>query len=111
MLGNIGNIIVLLIVLVISAIPLNLAMKMLGGKSSILKVILANLLAGIAYILLHAYLGLFAGLASFIVMILIYREIFKVGWIRVLLALVLEVVIIIIFWIALAAIGISLFLL
>jgi len=110
MVSNLWDIIILLIVLVISAIPLNLAMKMLGGKSSILKVILANLLAGIAYIFLHAYMGIFAGLASFIVMILIYREIFKVGWLRVLLALILEVVIIILFWVALAALGISLLL-
>lgn len=101
---------ILFVILVVSAIPLNLAVKLLGGRSSILKVILVNLGVWAAGLYLERAFGLFAGLLSFIVMLIIYRYAFDLGWLRAFAAWVLQFVIIAAFVIALSLVGVSLFL-
>jgi hypothetical protein len=105
---NITQALLLLLVIVVSAIPLNLAVKLMGGKSSILRVILANIIVGILAIFIDMKLGHFAGIVSFIAMLFIYKHLFHVGYLRALLAWVLQFVIILIFILALAAIGVTL---
>ena len=104
----IGEIIWLVIIWVISAIPLNIAVKMIGGHSSIIKVIIANLIVGMVAAYLNNMFGFIAVILSFIVMLFIYKLIFKIGWIRAILAWFLQFVIIAIFFIVLLLLGVSL---
>jgi hypothetical protein len=96
------------LILIASAIPLNLAVKMLGGKSSILKVIAANVIVGLIAIYLQANVGWYAGLLTFILMLFVYKILFAIGWLRALVAWLLQFLIIVIFIIALALIGVTL---
>lgn len=100
--------ILLFIILVISAIPLNLAVKLLGGKSGILKVIIANLAVAAIATFLDSTVGWYAGLLSFLLMLLVYKLLFNIGWVRALLAWLLQFVIIALFIVILALIGVSL---
>ncbi len=102
---SLTSIIILIVVLVVSAIPLNLAVKILGGRSSILKVILVNFIVGLIGAYLNSTLGWLAGIVSFIAMLFIYKIIFGLGWIRAFLAWILQAVIIAIIIIALILIA------
>ena len=84
----------LILIAVISAIPLNIAAKMLGGDSSILKVIFINVAFGIISGLLYLYLGIFAPLIAFIVMLFIYQAVFSVGLLRAFFIWILQFIII-----------------
>lgn len=102
------KLLILVAILVVSAIPLNLAVKLLGGRSSILKVIAANILAGVLGYLILVYVGEYVAILSFIAMILIYRSMFRMGWIRSMLAWLLQFVIIAIIIVVLLLFGVSL---
>jgi hypothetical protein len=105
------ELIVLLVVLIISAIPLNIAVKLLGGKSGIIKVIFVNVLVGLVYFAIHAFIGLFAGLISFIAMLFIYKEMFRLGWLKAFFAWLLQGAIILIAILVLGFFGLALLLL
>lgn len=98
-----------LVILIISAIPLNIAVKLLGGRSSILKVIFANILAGILAFFIEMFLGggFWISVLIFIAMLLVYKSMFEMGWIRSFLAWLLQFVIIAIIMIILALLGIG----
>jgi hypothetical protein len=97
-------------ILIISAIPLNIAVKLMGGRSSILKVIFANLIYAIILFFLELYFNVWT-IISFILMIFVYKIMFEMGWIRTILAWVLQLVIIAIIVVILGLFGISLALL
>lgn len=89
-----------IIIFIVSAIPLNIAVRLLGGKSSFLKAILVNLIVGTAGYFISTKIKFFATILSFIVLLLIYKVMFRIGWLRALLAWVVQLVIIGIFWLA-----------
>ena len=95
------------VVLVVSAIPLNIAVKLLGGRSSLLKVVAINLLMGLVNGFLDAKLRIYSGIASFIILLLLYRFMFDIGWIRAILAWVLQFVLVAAFMIALMLLGVN----
>ncbi len=95
-----------ILVLVVSAIPLNIAVKIMGGKSSIIKVIAANIIIAIIGYFIAENINFLAGLLSFIVMLFVYKLMFRMGWVRSFLAWLLQYVIIAIFFILLTLIGI-----
>ena len=78
---------------IISAIPLWLAVKMLGGRGSVFRVIGVNLLVGLVAFAVRAVFSTWAGLIAFILMIWIYKDFFRLGWIRALLAWLLQFVV------------------
>ncbi|MBR9676543.1 hypothetical protein GOV04_00185 [Candidatus Woesearchaeota archaeon] len=85
---------IIAIILVISAIPLNLAVKFLRGRSTLAKAILVNLLAGLLGDLIRQrYSFIVGGLLSFIALLLIYRTLFELGWTKSLIAWVLQFII------------------
>jgi hypothetical protein len=86
-------IIVVLLMLMIAALPLNLAVKLLGGRSSTLKVIITNLLTAFIVYLIYEFVNHYAGFIAFIATILVYRIAFRLGWIRAFLAWILQAVI------------------
>lgn len=95
-----------LLIIILSAIPLNIAVKLLGGKSSIVKVIFANIIVAVLGYLIQSQIGVFAGLLTFIIMLFVYKIMFDMGWIRSFLAWLLQYVLILIFFVILALAGI-----
>lgn len=96
-------------ILVISAIPLNLAVKLLGGKSSIVKVLLVYLMVSL-FIMLSEYFigkGFLASIVVFIGMLFFYKHMFKMGWLRSFLAWIAQFVIIALLGVLLALIGVA----
>ncbi|MFH1840103.1 MAG: hypothetical protein ABH849_03065 [Nanoarchaeota archaeon] len=90
--------------LIISAIPLFIAIKFLGGKVSLVKVIVINLLAGIISILIILFLiPLLSSLSGwlltiipyipYIILILIYSVFFQLGIIKATIAWILQAII------------------
>ncbi|MFP4524621.1 MAG: hypothetical protein ACLFO2_04915 [Candidatus Woesearchaeota archaeon] len=77
---------------IISAIPLWIAVQMLGGRGSVFRVIGVNLLVGLVAFAVRAVFDTWAGLIVFILMIWIYKDFFSLGWIRALLAWLLQFV-------------------
>ncbi|MFW6013548.1 MAG: hypothetical protein ACOCZQ_00410 [Nanoarchaeota archaeon] len=97
------------LILVISAIPLDIAVKMLGGRSSLLKVIVANIIIAIIGYLIQYYIDFLVGFFSFIAMLFVYKRMFRMGWLRTLVAWFLQYLLISIFIVLLALIGIVIF--
>jgi len=94
-----------LIVFVISSIPLWLALKFMGGKGSIIKVVLVNVIVGIVMGVLLETFQRFGFLIAFIIVLYIYKEMFRLGWIRALLAWLLQGVVVIVLILILRLIG------
>lgn len=86
-------ILIIVLILIISALPLHFAVKLLGGHSTIIKVLFVNLLVGIVLAVLNFLFGYVAGIIGFIAMILIYMNMFDLGFLRALLAWLLQAVI------------------
>ena len=76
----------------ISALPLHLAVKILNGKTNIIKTILTMVLAGFIVAIVRSVVGIFGGLVAFIVLIWVYRISFQVGWVRAILIWLLQFV-------------------
>ena len=85
--------ILLIVVFLITAIPLNISVKILGGNSSIVWAAIANLIAGICAAFIYIFLARYAALISFIALLLVYKLMFSLGWIRAFLAWILQGVI------------------
>jgi len=87
------EILVFILLLVISALPLYLAVKILGGKASILKTIVVNILVGAVVWVINYLLNAWASIVAFILVIWIYREMFRLKWIKAFLAWILQFII------------------
>ena len=105
---DITDIVVWAVVLLVSAIPLNIAVKLLGGRSSLLKVVLVNILVAVLVTFVEGLFGIFAGIVSFVVMLFVYKTLFQLGWVKAFLAWVLQFVLIVLFVFLLTLIGITL---
>ena len=89
----------LLISFVLSAIPLHIAIKLLEGKSSLVKAIIANIAVALLSFLIGIKLANYAGLLSFVVLLFVYKIMFRIGWFRAAIAWLLQLGIIAIFWV------------
>ncbi|MFP4403575.1 MAG: hypothetical protein ACLFPJ_04450, partial [Candidatus Woesearchaeota archaeon] len=101
------NILWYIFILILSAIPMNIAVKFMGGRSSILKVLFANLVYAVLFFLIEMYVDIWT-IFSFILMIFVYKVIFEMGWIRTILAWLLQFIILAIFVVILGLFGITL---
>lgn len=100
----------LIVTYVLSAIPLNIAVNLLEGKSSWVKAIIVNLFVALISFVIGIYVGKFSGLLSFLILLFIYKIMFKMGWIRCIVAWLLQLGIIALFWVFVYWLkGISLF--
>ncbi len=94
----------IILISIISALPLYFAVKFLGGKATILKVILVNIAVGLLGFLLNI------PIIGFILLLLIYKEMFELSWFRAFLAWILQfVVAVILILCAVLLLGIALF--
>ncbi|MFW5704659.1 MAG: hypothetical protein ACOCXG_02345 [Nanoarchaeota archaeon] len=98
---------VLLLVIIISALPLHLAAKSLGGKSTILKSFLIMIIVGIISILLNLVLPAFGTILTWIILIVIFKEAYHIGWLKSIFVWLLWIVFVIILAILLSLLGLS----
>jgi hypothetical protein len=83
-----------LLLLILTAIPLHIAVKLLGGNSSIVKAMLVNIITGIlttTFRTQYGYLGIVLG---FLFTLWIYREVFRLIWIKSFLVFIVQAFII-----------------
>ena len=84
---------VFVLLMVISALPLHFAVIMLGGRSSILKVIGVNVLVGLLGGMVQLRFGLLGELFAFLVLLAVYAAIFELSFVRAFLAWALQFVV------------------
>ena len=97
---------IIIIAFLVSAIPLHLAVILLGGKTNLIKTAIVGLLAGIVAALVKSFLPFWGAFIAFIVLIWIYREAFKLRWWKAFLAWILQFIILAIFIIILIALAV-----
>jgi hypothetical protein len=98
-------IIAIVIVIILSSLPLYLSVMLLGGRPSITKVFLTNIVVAIGSAVLIKYIGL-GSLWVLLITILFYSFIFRMGIIRAFLAWLVQYVVAVILIIALIALGV-----
>jgi hypothetical protein len=81
----------------ISALPLYLAVRMLGGRTSLLKAILITLVSGIVISLMQSIFTTYGSIIAFLVLIWIYHEVFRLRWLKAVLAWLLQLAIVVLF--------------
>jgi len=84
---GLAGIVALILILIISALPLYFAVKILGGDASVFKVLIVNLIVGIIGIAVNSHL------IAFLLLIFVYKMMFRLSWISAFLAWVLQFVI------------------
>jgi hypothetical protein len=82
----------------LTALPLHLAVKFLGGKTNLLKTALVNIFIGFIVYLIKEQFHLIGGFIAFFVSAVLYREFFKLKWFKAFLVWLLELVFLGIFW-------------
>jgi hypothetical protein len=97
--------IIIVLVFIITAIPLNIAVHLLGGHSNLFKTAFVNFIVGLIGAAIYAFAP-FGGLLAFVALLVVYKFMFGLSFLRALLAWVLQFVIAgLIFW-ALIAFGV-----
>ncbi len=97
-----------LLVVVISCLPLYIAVAVFGGRPSILKIILVSLMVPFFSWLIELLFNSWVGLLSFIVLIAVYHYVFRLKWINAFLAWLLSFVLTGLLVIVLFLLGVSL---
>ena len=84
------------LVFVISALPLYFALHFFRSKVSLLMVLLVTFVAGLVVSFIQFYFEIWGFLIAFVVLIWIYREMFRLKWINAFLVWLLQLVFVII---------------
>jgi len=100
--------VILVIIFLLSAVPLYLAVKLLGGKTTLLKTAFITLVSGIIVVAIEQFFRIWGGLIAFIVLIWIYHEAFRLKWFKAFLAWILQFIILVLFYWAALALGFTL---
>ena len=92
------NILIYIVILAVSTIPLLIAVKILGGRASILRVILVNVGVAIILAVLKQFLtgvlwSFIVPIVLFIILLIIYSTMFELGWIKAVFAWILQFVV------------------
>ena len=90
---------ILFTVYLLSILPLHLAIKFLGGKTNILKTALVNALVWIIVISIKKQFGFFGGTFAFLVTVILYREFFRLKWIKAFFVWLVQLGFVVLFWI------------
>lgn len=96
------------VLFMLSSLPLHFSVKLLGGKTSILKTMLVVFVSGIIVTAIQNYVQLIGGLIAFLVLIWIYHEIFRLKWFKAFAAWLLQFVFIVIIYLLAAIFLVSL---
>ena len=101
------TLLILIAIIIISALPLHLAVKLLGGRTNIIKSFLITFATAILSAVVIAIFP-WGGIIAFFLLIWIYHEIFRLKWYKAILAWILQIVFIILITFILILFGISL---
>ncbi len=88
---------IMLLAFILSSLPLYFAVKFLGGKTSLLKTMLVTFLTGLIVAAVKSQFRL-GWLIAFFILIWIYHEVFRLKWLKAVIAWVLQFVFIAIFY-------------
>ncbi|MFH1409896.1 MAG: hypothetical protein ABIH34_08365 [Nanoarchaeota archaeon] len=77
-------------IVIVTSLPTWLAVHAVGKKTSILKVFFANILVGIFFSVIIIRFPVWGWFIGFITLLLIYRVMFDIGWIRSLLVWIVQ---------------------
>ncbi|MBN1175864.1 hypothetical protein JXA48_04435 [Candidatus Woesearchaeota archaeon] len=98
---------IITLIFILSALPLYFAVKLFGGKTKLWKTIIINILAGLVVLIINALFPLIGGIVAFVIILFMYMYFFRIGFLRAVLVWLLEVVLVVIFWIIGIILGIS----
>ncbi|PIY59779.1 hypothetical protein COY95_05280 [Candidatus Woesearchaeota archaeon CG_4_10_14_0_8_um_filter_47_5] len=99
---------IILLGFIFAALPLYFAVKVLGGKTTLLRTVLVNILGGLAVSLIQTFFRRWWGsLIAFGILIWIYREMFRLKWIKAFLAWLLELVFVALFYFVAVLLGLG----
>lgn len=102
-------VLIIVVAFMIAALPLHLAVKLLGGKSNIFKAILVNIIVGLVTAGIYGLLP-YASIISMIALVWIYREMFRLKWFKAFLAWIVQITLTFVFILIFAILfGVSLF--
>jgi len=85
------------IIFCISAFPLYFAVSIFRKKVSFLSVLLVTLISGFLITALNSYFKVWGFLISFLILILVYREVFRLKWFNAFIVWVLQFLFIVLF--------------
>jgi hypothetical protein len=77
-------------IFLLSALPLHILVKILGGKTNLFKTAFVSLIAGVIVALIKDAFSTFGGLFAFVFLIWIYREAFRLKWLKAFLVWLLQ---------------------
>ncbi len=95
------GILAVVVIIIISALPLYFAVKFLGGKATIFKVLMVNLIVGIVGAVLDV------PVVGFVLLLFVYKEVFKLSWFSAFFAWILQFVVALALVIGAVAFGVA----
>ena len=106
------QLVITLIVLIVLALPLYITVKLLGGKTGILRAIIVTLLTGFLFDFLGQRFPVWGWLVYIFLVAWIYHEVFRLRWLKAFAVFIVQTLVIIIgailFGLLLGALGVSL---
>jgi hypothetical protein len=107
MVWGIVVILIFVLVLLVWSLPLFITVKLLGGKTSLLKALGVNILIGILAFAVSTFLNFWAGIVIFILTLLVYRKFFRLKWWKAIVVWLLQGVVAIILVLLFVALGLG----
>ena len=98
---------VLLLIIVISTLPLYFTVKLLGGKTTILKTLLVMVVLGLLSIVINLLFSDLATLIFFLLMVWIFHEVFRLKWLKAFFVWIIWFIFVLIFGFIATLFGIS----
>lgn len=98
------TLIIFLVIFLITTLPLYFSVKLMGGRTTLIKTFFVMLLGAVINLVVYAFLP-FATIISFILLIWLYREFFRLKWLKAFLVWIIQLVLIALFGFILAFAG------
>lgn len=95
------------LIFLISSLPLYFSIKLLKGRTTLIKTIFVSLIIGIIVSAINLKFHFFGGFLSFFLTIWLYHEIFRLKWDKAFFVWILQFIIIAIFYFLLIIISIT----
>lgn len=87
-----------ILIFAIAAIPLHIAVRLLGGRTNFIWTIVINIVAGLAVGLLKGVFATFGGIIAFIVLLFVYQAAFRIGLLRAFFVWLVTALVLFLFW-------------
>lgn len=81
---------ILMIAIVISALPLYISIKLVGGEGGLIRIVMISIILSFASLGAARFIGLFAGIFMVIATVFVYMVAFRLSLIRVILVWLLQ---------------------